>query len=154
MTIAFLEKQLKPLENPVAGVFSKWLYQHLPPGPIDNRQTHQKYSKAVSLVMRALIEEAFSDVDREQVEEYLRAIGSFIDEYEKNVYHSADSTPEQMLRFLMAQNNLSQYDVAEDLGGQPVVSAILRGKRKLTREHIERLSARFNVSPAAFYPAA
>ncbi|HVA66347.1 MAG TPA: hypothetical protein VNK24_05420 [Elusimicrobiota bacterium] len=39
-------------------------------------------------------------------------------------------------------------------GGQPVVPDVLRGKRRLTRKHIERLSRRFRVSPAAFYPAA
>jgi HTH-type transcriptional regulator / antitoxin HigA len=47
--------------------------------------------------------------------------------------------------------DLSQYDLAKELGGQPVVSQILRGKRRLTREHIERLSKRFGVTPATFY---
>ncbi|MCZ7627215.1 MAG: hypothetical protein C3F12_00295 [Candidatus Methylomirabilota bacterium] len=52
----------------------------------------------------------------------------------------------------MGQHELSQYDLAKELGGQSVVSQILRGKRRLTREHIERLSKRFRVSPATFYP--
>ncbi|MFH1725900.1 MAG: hypothetical protein ABII00_14925 [Elusimicrobiota bacterium] len=42
--------------------------------------------------------------------------------------------------------------MAKELGGQPVVSDVLRGRRKLTRDHIERLGRRFHVSPATFYP--
>lgn len=61
------------------------------------------------------------------------------------------ASPEEMLSFLMEQNGLSQYDLADELGGQPVVSDILRGKRKLSRDHIERLGERFHVSPASFY---
>jgi len=52
----------------------------------------------------------------------------------------------------MEQHDLSQYDLAKDVGGQSVVSQILNGKRKLTRDHIERLSKRFGVTPATFYP--
>ena len=52
----------------------------------------------------------------------------------------------------MEQHDLSQYDLAKDVGGQSVVSQILSGKRKLTRDHIERLSKRFGVTPATFYP--
>ncbi len=52
----------------------------------------------------------------------------------------------------MDQHKLTQYDLAAELGGQPVVSAILNGKRKLNRRQIERLAARFHVSPASFYP--
>ena len=69
----------------------------------------------------------------------------------KKTFPVAASTPEDILRFLLEQNNLTQYDIAEEMGGQPVVSDVLRGKRRLTREHIERLSARFQVGPATFY---
>ena len=61
--------------------------------------------------------------------------------------------PEEMLGFLMEQNALSQYDIASEVGGQPVVSDILHGKRKLTRDHIERLAKRFGVRPATFFPS-
>ena len=63
------------------------------------------------------------------------------------------ATPEAMLRFLMEQNDLSQYDIASEVGGQPVVSDIFHGKRKLTRDHIERLAKRFGVRPATFFPS-
>ena len=41
----------------------------------------------------------------------------------------------------------------EDSGPTYRYSEVLRGKRKLTRGHIERLAKRFHVSPKVFYPA-
>lgn len=150
MTTAALEKKLKAYEAPVQSEFLKWLYLHLPPQPIKNRKMHRGYSDAV----RTLLEEMGSLTDAEQaaVNQYLSSVTPFIETYEKKEFAVAGSTPEQVFGLLLDQNNLSQYAVANDVGGQPVVSEILRGKRRLTREHIERLSKRFGVSPATFYP--
>jgi hypothetical protein len=38
MTIATLEKKLKPLESPVDNDLLRWLYLHLPPQPIRRRK--------------------------------------------------------------------------------------------------------------------
>jgi hypothetical protein len=47
----------------------------------------------------------------------------------------------------------SDRDLADILGGhESVVSEIVHGKRPLSKTHIERLSRRFNVSPAVFFP--
>jgi HTH-type transcriptional regulator/antitoxin HigA len=59
--------------------------------------------------------------------------------------------PADVLRFLIEQNGLSQRDLVPELGAESTVSLVLTGKRKLTREHIERLSQRFHVSPAVFF---
>lgn len=56
----------------------------------------------------------------------------------------------QILRFLMEQHGLKQNQVPE-VGRQSVVSEILAGKRSLTVDHIRNLSARFGISPAAFF---
>ncbi|MBI5242129.1 MAG: helix-turn-helix domain-containing protein [Elusimicrobia bacterium] len=153
MTTRTLERKLRPLGKPVQWALLKWLYLRLPPRPILNKKTHAAYSRALSILMRALEESGISTDDRRSIEAYLEAAAPFIEEYEKKEFPLGQTSPEDMLRFLMEQNNLSQYDLASDLGGQPVVSDILHGKRHLTREHIERLSLRFHVSPAAFYPA-
>ncbi|MGH7810760.1 MAG: helix-turn-helix domain-containing protein, partial [Candidatus Binatia bacterium] len=90
--------------------------------------------------------------NRTAVGQYLSAVIPFLEQYEKRAFPIGPATPEEVLGFLMEQHDLSQYDLAKELGGQPVVSQILRGKRRLTREHIERLSKRFGVTPATFYP--
>jgi HTH-type transcriptional regulator/antitoxin HigA len=150
MTVATLEKKLKPLEAPVENELLRWLYLHLPPRPIKTRKMHRAYSEAIRILMRG--SEDLDAADRTAVGQYLSAIVPFIEQYEKRARPMGPASPEEVLEFLMEQNDLSQYDLAKELGGQPVVSQILKGKRKLTREHIERLSKRFGVTPATFYP--
>ena len=151
MTAQMLEHLLRPYEQPVEGELLRWLYLHLPPRPIIGRKSHSAYSKAASILLRQLELGELAADDRRAVESYLKAAAPFIEEFEMKELGLGPASPEAMLRFLMEQNNLSQYDLAAELGGQPVVSDVLRGKRRLTRKHIERLSARFNLSPAAFY---
>jgi HTH-type transcriptional regulator/antitoxin HigA len=55
------------------------------------------------------------------------------------------------LRGLISANNLRQKDLAPLLGSESVVSEILSGKRELNKRQIEKLSTRFNVSPAVFF---
>jgi HTH-type transcriptional regulator / antitoxin HigA len=150
MTIATLEKKLKPLGAPIDNELLRWLYLRLPPQPIKSKKMHHGYSEAIRILMR---ESGDLDPDnRAAVGQYLSAVIPFIEQYEKREFPIGSTTPEGVLGFLMEQHNLSQYDLAKELGGQPVVSQILRGKRRLTREHIERLSKRFGVTPATFYP--
>lgn len=150
MTTATIERKLKSLESPVDNHLFRWLYGHLPPQPIKNRKMHRAYSAAIRLLMEEFGE--FSSSDRDAVTQYLSTVGPLIEQYEKKEFPITAASPEDIFKFLLEQNNLSQYDVAKEVGGQPVVSEILRGKRRLTREHIERLSKRFGVTPATFYP--
>lgn len=150
MTLSTLEKKLKPYEDPVKDALSKWLYTHLPPRPL-NKKMYEHYRKAVQILMFEMEKEEFHGMERALIQGYLKSLLPFIEHYEKNAFATGPVSPEDMLRFLMEQNDLSQYDIAAEVGGQPVVSDILQGKRKLTRDHIERLSKRFGVSPATFF---
>ena len=153
MTVTLLEEKLKPFEDPVNHPFAKWLYLHFPPRPIANRKIHEHYYKAVNILMKELEMGAGTKTIRTTIQEYIKSVTPFLDDYEKKEFPFKSASPEEVLRFLMEENDLSQYDLASDFGGQPVVSDILHGKRKLTREHIERLSKRFGISPATFFPA-
>jgi HTH-type transcriptional regulator/antitoxin HigA len=85
-------------------------------------------------------------------EEAIELLTLLIDRYETQRYPMPDVEPAEMLRFLLDQNGLSQRDVAEELGSESTVSLVLSGRRPLNRDHIARLSARFHVSPAVFFP--
>ena len=86
--------------------------------------------------------------------QYTKMIAELIEHYEKERYPIREVDPIEMLEFLMEQHGLSQTDLAKEFGGQPVVSAVLSGKRPLNKNHILRLAARFHVSPATFLPSA
>ena len=55
------------------------------------------------------------------------------------------------LRLLMSQHNLKNKDMTDLIGGESLVSMILKGGRELTRKHIDNLSKHFGVNPALFF---
>lgn len=77
-------------------------------------------------------------------------IGGLIEDYEERAFPEVHSTPAQLLELLMEENGLTQADLAHELGGQSVVSEVLRGKREINVKQARRLGARFGISPAAF----
>ena len=74
-----------------------------------------------------------------------------IEDFEERHYRLPRAKPLDVLHFLMAQHDLKQKDLVDVLGTPSVVSEILNGKRELNKGHIERLSARFGVSPEIFF---
>ncbi|ERR1700740_2653814 len=84
-------------------------------------------------------------------EEAIELMTLLIDRYESARYPLPDAEPVDVLRLLLEHNGLSQRDISRELGSESTVSLILAGKRQLNRDHIARLSRRFNVSPAVFF---
>jgi HTH-type transcriptional regulator/antitoxin HigA len=143
MTILALENEFKSTPHAVGSGEVRWLYAHLPPLPIRHAKDHSVYKRVVEHLMGA-------GKTQGEFRPYLDAVIHFVDEYESDRF-PARSTPEDVLRILMEQQNLTQKDLAEEMGGQSVVSAVLTGKRKLTRDHIENLSRRFSVHVGSFF---
>jgi HTH-type transcriptional regulator/antitoxin HigA len=56
-----------------------------------------------------------------------------------------------VLRTLMDQYQLKAEDLKEEIGSKSLVSMILSGSRKLTRDHIQSLSERFRLEPSVFF---
>ena len=86
-------------------------------------------------------------------EEAIKLMTLLIGRYESERFPVPAAKPADVLRFLLEQNGLSQRDIAPELGSESTVSLVLSGKRHLNRDHIARLSRRFNVSPAVFFGA-
>jgi HTH-type transcriptional regulator/antitoxin HigA len=84
-------------------------------------------------------------------EEAIELLTLLIERYEAERYPVPDAGPIDVLRYLLDQNGLSQRDIAAELGSESTVSLVLSGKRRLTRDHIARLSQRFHVSPSVFF---
>ena len=84
-------------------------------------------------------------------ESYAELLTVLIEAYEEEHYPVRGASPVEVLAQLMAANNLKQKDLATLLGSESVVSEVLNGKRELNKHHIEKLSQRFHVSPAAFF---
>jgi antitoxin component HigA of HigAB toxin-antitoxin module len=74
-----------------------------------------------------------------------------IADYEANHFTIEKVSGLDVLKELMAANGLQQKDLADDLGGGSIVSLVLKEKRHLNGQQMEKLSHRFHVSPAAFF---
>ena len=74
-----------------------------------------------------------------------------IEAYEEEHDSIPDASPLEVLRALMEANDLRQKDLAPIFGSESIVSEVLHKKRGLNKGHIEKLSKRFRVSPAAFF---
>ncbi|HKM67589.1 MAG TPA: helix-turn-helix domain-containing protein [Candidatus Acidoferrum sp.] len=83
--------------------------------------------------------------------EFAELLTVLIEAYEDERYPIQAANPVEVLTALMEANNLKQKDLAPLLGSESLVSEVLRGKRELNKHHIQRLSERFNVSPAVFF---
>lgn len=149
---AILEKALKklsPKQNKKISIL-RHLCQLVPPQPITSKELHNQYIKILEKVMDAATDTKNKD-EKEALIEYGSMIASFLEDYEKKAF-PIKSNSRDVLEFLMDQHNLNQNDLSKELGGQPVVSEILNGQRKLNAQQIQKLSVRFHVSPASFYP--
>jgi HTH-type transcriptional regulator/antitoxin HigA len=74
-----------------------------------------------------------------------------IEDFEEKRYRLPRAQPLDVLRFLMEQHGLKQKDLKDVFGTPSIVSEVLSGKRELNKDHIERLSERFHVSPELFF---
>ena|SRR3989338_6224133 len=149
MTTLTLEKQITKKHKKIGGHLYRILMEHLPPQPIRDRGMFDAYSNVLDSLGRLLTKD--TSPDRNGIEIYFGAVSHFVSEYEKEEFSLESPTAEEMLRFFMEQHDLTQTDLADDLGGQPVVSDILNGKPRLTRDQIERLTIRFHVTPWTFF---
>ena len=114
------------------------------PTPIISERQHEEYLS----VLEKLIDK--KEPTREE-DQYARVLVTLIEAYEEEHFPIPDASPVDVLRTLMEANDLRQKDLASIFGSESVVSEVLNGKRKINKNHIDKLSKRFNVSPAVFF---
>lgn len=121
------------------------LITKFPPKVIRTEKENEKYT------------EILYDLDRRSKtltpaeKEFAELLSLLIEDFEEKHYRLPRAKPLEVLRFLMDQHNLKQKDLVNVFGTASIVSEVLSGKRKLSKDHIQRLSERFDVSPEMFF---
>ena len=122
----------------------KYALEVCSPTPITSEHQRQQYLSVLDQLaarQNATVEE----------EKYAEVLLTLIEAYEEQHYSIPDASPLQVLRALMEANDLRQKDLVPIFGSESIVSEVLHKKRALNKGHIEKLSKRFNVSPAVFF---
>lgn len=114
------------------------------PTTISSERQHEEY-------LAVLDKLSSKERPTKQEEKYAEVLVTLIEAYEEERYPVPNASPLEVLRALMEANNLRQKDLAPIFGSEGIVSEVLHRKRELNKHHIEKLSARFHVSPAVFF---
>ena len=115
--------------------------------PLKAITSETDYRKAVA-ALEELLDAGGAD-ERHPLAGLVEALGEVIESYEARAHRIPDTSPRDALAFLMQQHELKQIDLA-DIAGQGTVSAILAGKRGISKRLARRLAERFGVSAAVF----
>ncbi|MDQ6969114.1 MAG: helix-turn-helix domain-containing protein [Mariprofundus sp.] len=125
--------------------------------PLLHIHNEQDYQKA--LAMTEFLFEKASDHGDDPANDLITLVAGSIGRYEAKqqdilaYQRKLDALDGEAatLRLLMNNHHLTPSDLEEEIGKKALVSMILNGKRNLTKDHISKLSVRFNVSPALFF---
>jgi HTH-type transcriptional regulator/antitoxin HigA len=117
---------------------------HPSPTPITSERQHEQYLSVLDKL-------ASKDNRTTEEEKYAEVLMTLIEAYEEDHHPIPNASPVQVLRMLMDANDLRQKDLLPIFGSESIVSEVLHKKRDLNKTHIEKLSKRFNLSPAVFF---
>ena len=80
----------------------------------------------------------------------LKLMAILIEDFEERAYPTPEPTPHEMLRFLMQQRDMRQRDLLHIFGSRSVASAVVNGKRSISKAQAKALGAYFHISPEVF----
>jgi HTH-type transcriptional regulator/antitoxin HigA len=123
---------------------AKYLVKEEAPKIISSVQQHEAYISRLLDLQR----KAHRTAEESETAKLLIVL---IADYEAKHFTVEKVSGVKVLKELMDTNGLRQKDLAVDLGGESIVSLILKEKRQLNRRQMEKLGERFHVSPAVFF---
>ena len=105
------------------------------------------YKKAVAALEELL--DAGGANERHPLAGLVNALGETIESYEARAHRLPDASPRDALMHLIQSHGLKQTDLS-DLASQGAISAILSGRRAISRQLAVKLANRFGVSAGVF----
>lgn len=118
--------------------------------PLQSISSKKQHMMALKVIEKLI---TYVNIERPKdkgIELYLKTLSKFVSDYERIQFEGNEVKGSEMLAYLMELKGLKQSDLSEELGGQSVVSKILRGERDLNLRQIKSLALRFKVSPEVF----
>ena len=144
--IQSIKEETKSARSKISDTYLE-LVELFPLRPIDSEKDHKIALSVVEKIMNFITTEKNPD---EGIKIYLKTLSDLIGDYEDSKFKSGAVNGKEMLAYLMELQGLTQSDLAKEVGGQPIVSKILKGERELNLRQIKALAKRFKVSPEVF----
>lgn len=144
--IQSIKEETKSARSKISDTYLE-LVELFPLKPIESEKDHKIALSVVEKIMNFLVTEKNPD---EGIKVYLKTLSDLISDYEDLKFKTSAVSGKEMLSYLMDLQGLTQTDLAKELGGQPIVSKILKGERELNLRQIKALAKRFKVSPEVF----
>ena len=112
-------------------------------------ETREEFDRHVTL-MEALDRRAEAGEASPEEFALLALLEHLVREYDDRI-ELPEAAPFQIVAHLMEHKGLRQVDLLPVFGSRAVASAVLSGKRELSKAHIRGLAEFFHLSPAAFF---
>lgn len=115
------------------------------PAPITSEEENERAIEAISKLIRK------GEENRTPEEEVLLSLlVLLVQDFEERHYRMDEPSPREMLLFCMEQHNLRQKDLVPLLGSRSTVSAVVNGKRGISKTQAKRLAERFHCPADLF----
>jgi HTH-type transcriptional regulator/antitoxin HigA len=144
--IQSIKEEIKSARSKISDTYLE-LVELYPLRPIESEKDHKMALSVVKKIMNFITIEKNPD---EGIKIYLKTLSDLISDYEDSKFKFGAASGKEMLAYLMELQGLTQSDLAKEVGGQPIVSKILKGERELNLRQIKALAKRFKVSPEVF----
>jgi HTH-type transcriptional regulator/antitoxin HigA len=144
--IQSIKEETKSARSKISHAYLE-LVELFPLKTIESEKDHKMALTIVEKIMNFLVTEKNPD---EGIRIYLKTLADLISDHEDSKFKTGSVSGKDMLAYLIELQGLTQIDLAKELGGQPIVSKILKGERELNLRQIKALAKRFKVSPEVF----
>lgn len=104
-------------------------------------------------IMLANINELMSKGEEKltsEEERLLETLAILVEAYEDEHYPMPEIAPNEILKFLMEENDLKQKDLLHIFGSSGIASEVVGGKRSISKEQAKKLAEFFKVSVELF----
>ena len=129
--------------------FNKEEYGKLLTDTLPRKIETEEENERILAIIKPLMQKGEHNLSPEE-ETLLVLLCSLVEEFEEEAYPMGNSTPRDMLLFLMEQQDLKQADLLEVFGSKGIVSEVVNGKRAISKTHAKRLAEKFKVSAELF----
>src|SRR5207245_8143513 len=110
-------------------------------------ETEKEYESTLKKIEK-LMDQGVHRTTEESV--LLALLVSLVQSYEEKHYAISNSSPVELLRYLMAKRGLKQADLVPVFGSSGYVSDVVNGRRGISKAHARGLAEFFHVSADLF----